>query len=111
MWFGQSGDTTPIMPWYRPLNFGRRHGDPVTFHQHLVTSSRLAVDTDEIVLRLGALQSVGEQLLDAGTGSHFDIICETAAVIVNVQNLHEVLLIRILWKLRHAQLTWLLNEI
>src|SRR5262245_310078 len=70
------------------LNLGRRHRDPVSFHQHLISGRRLTIDTDQVVLGFCAFHLQVEEVLNCGAAVDVDVVGETAAVIIDKQDFH-----------------------
>ncbi|MEI8197564.1 MAG: hypothetical protein WCI73_16845 [Phycisphaerae bacterium] len=65
---------------------------PLAFLQDVVLWDRLAVDADQVVLRLGAGNHLAKELLDGRAGIHVHVVREAAAVVVDHQEFHERLL-------------------
>ena len=61
----------------RAVNFGGRDGDAVALLQHLILGAGLAIDADQIVLRLGRTDLLLEKLGDSRTVGHVHIVGET----------------------------------
>ena len=59
------GDARPRLRG-RPFDLGGREAHAVALLQHLVGGDRLAVDADQVVLRLAVGDPLGEELLDGG---------------------------------------------
>ena len=62
----------------------------VTVDQHLFTRDRHAVHADQVVGFFAGTNAVVEQLLDGGVVGQFDMVCETAAIVVDKENFHRI---------------------
>lgn len=72
----------------RAFDLRRRYAEAIAVLQHLVRTDRLAIDTDQEILRFAARQALAEKLRDGGVLRDIDVVRETAAVIVDEQNPH-----------------------
>lgn len=77
----------------RPVDFCRGYRNSVMFMQNLVCIGRKTVDPDQIVLGLAARHAFLEELLDRLGLRDLDRVGETAAVVIEIEHLHDVLLI------------------
>src|SRR5438105_1679971 len=71
-----------------PFDSGGSERNPLALPEHFLGAGRLAVDADQIVLRLAVRDPLAEELLDGGPFGDFDVIGETAAIVVDIENLH-----------------------
>jgi len=74
----------------RAFDFGRRERDPVLILEDLIGCRRLAVDPDQVLLGLTMRDFALEERADRSPLFDLDIICETAAVVIDEQNFHEL---------------------
>src|SRR5262249_3905937 len=70
------------------LDLDRRDADAVAFLEDLVLCDRLAVHADEVVFRFAVRQTLLEELRDGDALLGLDVVRETAAVVVDEENLH-----------------------
>tara|TARA_R110002020_G_scaffold70142_1_gene182073 strand:+ start:187 stop:453 length:267 start_codon:yes stop_codon:yes gene_type:complete len=78
-----------------PLDFGGGEGDAVAFLEGIIAADRLAVDADEVVGCEAVFEALIDELGDGGLGFDGDVIGETAAVVIDIENLQNGLLV---WK-------------
>jgi hypothetical protein len=71
-----------------PLDLGRRKRDPLAFAKHIARRRRLAIDADQVVLRLAVRNAVVEQLSDCSPFGDLDVIGKAATVVVDVEAFH-----------------------
>jgi hypothetical protein len=74
------------------LYFGGGDSDTVSFLQLMVSWHGLTVDSDQIVLWFAVKHLLVEELLDCHVTSNVNMIGESAAVVVYVQDSHGVFL-------------------
>jgi hypothetical protein len=84
--FVERWSLTGAAPLGGSLDLYRRERDTVLIVEHLVGRRRLAIDPDQVVLRLARGDFVAEQLLDRRAFGHVDVVGEAAAVVVDVED-------------------------
>ena len=68
----------------RAFDLDGSEADAVPFLQHLVGRGGLAIDANQIVLRLAVRHALGEEGADGDALGGFDVVREPAAVIVDL---------------------------
>ncbi len=68
------------------FDLGWREAYPVTLLEDLVGGDRLAVDADEVVLRLAVGDVLREELFHGGAGRGLDVVGEPRTVVVDVED-------------------------
>jgi hypothetical protein len=75
---------------HRTLDFPRRDRDPVSFMKLLPRGAWLPIDTDQKILGAGVRDACVEQGFDVRALFDVDVVGETAAVVIQKQNVHGV---------------------
>ncbi len=76
-----------------PFDFGGGERDAITFLEEVVAADRLAIDSDQVVGSDAVLEALVDELGDGGFGFDGNVIGETAAVVVDIENLQSELLV------------------
>jgi len=79
----------------RSFDLRRGDRDAITGLQHLVRATGLPINADQIVARLGARDSLLEELRDGRSFGNLDVVCETASVVIDHEDFHKGLSVTI----------------
>jgi hypothetical protein len=74
------------------MDLGRTAGQPISFDEFLVSRHWLPIDTNQVILRFAMRDPLLKQLIHGSTWGHFDIVGEAAAIIIDEQYTHCLLL-------------------
>ena len=72
------------------LDLDRSEGDSVLVMQRLIGGDRLAIDADQVILRPAVANALSKQLLDGDAFVDVDIVGEAAAIVVDIEDFHEL---------------------
>ena len=73
----------------RPFDLDRREADPVSLVEDLVSRDRLPIDADQIVLGATVLNTLCEERGNRRPVRHVNVVGETAAIVVDVEDFHD----------------------
>src|SRR3569832_477336 len=73
-----------------PFDLRRGDRDTITLLQDLIRRNRLTVHPDQVVVRLARLHLLVEQVLDGRAIRDLNVVRESAAVVVDEQDTHEM---------------------
>ena len=71
-----------------PFDLGGSDRDPVARLEHGLSQCRLAIDTDQVVRWLALRQPLFKEFLNGGPVRDVDLVGESAAVVVDEEDLH-----------------------